>query len=190
MINNQVTLKINNVTLKSKIQRTAVSDAFWLLMLGILLGMSPGQAMAVLGKTPPASVVPFASPSSGLPSAASGAKRLSATSASQSGLYTTHETQLESGTVVREYATATGPVFAVSWSGPVLPDLDALLGGYFSAFQLETDRARSQGRRGSPVNMMHDGLVVRSNGRMRNFFGHAYVPALIPAGVSINDVFQ
>jgi hypothetical protein len=32
--------------------------------------------------------------------------------------------------------------------------------------------------------------VVRSNGRMRNFFGDAQAPALIPSGVNIHDVLQ
>jgi hypothetical protein len=34
------------------------------------------------------------------------------------------------------------------------------------------------------------GLVVESSGRMRNFFGHAYAPDLIPAGVTVQDVLQ
>ena len=36
--------------------------------------------------------------------------------------------------------------------------------------------------------MARDGLVLRSNGRMRQFFGYAYAPALVPAGLNIQDV--
>ena len=110
--------------------------------------------------------------------------------AARAGSYTVHKTQLENGTTVHEYATPAGPVFAVAWQGPVLPDLDVLLGGYFNTFKLETEQARLLGRRGAPVDMTRDGLVVRSNGRMRNFFGHAYAIDLVPAGLAIKDVLE
>ena len=104
--------------------------------------------------------------------------------------YTVHELQLETGTVVREFASASGQVFALAWRGPVLPDLNQWLGSYFGAFKQEADQQRLAGRRGAPINLAQAGLVVRSNGRMRNFFGHAYVPALVPPTVNINEVFQ
>ena len=104
--------------------------------------------------------------------------------------YTVHEAQLETGTVVREYASASGQVFAVTWRGPVLPDLNQWLGGYFGVFKQGTDQSRLAGRRGASVNLVQEGLVVQSNGRMRNFFGHAYVPALVPLSFEINDVLQ
>ena len=100
------------------------------------------------------------------------------------------ETLLDSGTTVREYAASAGPVFAISWSGPVLPELGTLMGDYFSTFTLEAGRARAQGRRGSPFVMDRDGLVVRSGGRMGSFSGYAYAPGLVPANVNINDVVQ
>jgi hypothetical protein len=104
--------------------------------------------------------------------------------------YKVHEVQLETGTVVREFAGASGQVFALTWRGPVLPDLSQWLGGYFGAFRRETDQQRVAGRRGAPINLVQSDLVVRSNGRMRNFFGHAYVPALVPPAVNINEVLQ
>ncbi len=69
-----------------------------------------------------------------------------------------------------------------------MPDLTLLLGDYFKTFKLETEQARLRGRRGSPVNIERADLIVRSNGRMRGFFGYAYVPGLVPAGVNIQDV--
>ncbi len=100
------------------------------------------------------------------------------------------ETLLDSGTTVREYAASAGPVFAISWSGPVLPELGTLMGDYFSTFTVEARRVRAQGRRGSPFVMDRDGLVVRSGGRMGSFSGYAYAPGLVPANVNINDVVQ
>ena len=123
-------------------------------------------------------------------SPAPGARMLALAPVLKPALYTIEETQLDNGTRVREYATPAGLVFAVAWQGPVLPDLSVLLGNYFNAFKLETDQARLLGRRGAPVDMLRDTLVVRSNGRMRNFFGHAYATDLIPPGVSVKDILQ
>jgi hypothetical protein len=100
-------------------------------------------------------------------------------------LYTVQETQLESRTVVREYATPAGQVFAVTWKGPVLPNLQTLLGGYFPAFEQETAQARQAGRQRSRVLLQTPALVVQSSGRMGRFSGHAYAPDLVPAGVDI-----
>jgi hypothetical protein len=97
---------------------------------------------------------------------------------------------LETGTTVREFVTPVGAVFAATWRGPVLPDLGGLLGDYFKIFKAETDQIRTLGKRGSPVSIQRSDLVVSSSGRMRNFFGYAYAPALIPTGVNINDLLQ
>ncbi|MHB8950207.1 MAG: DUF2844 domain-containing protein [Rhodoferax sp.] len=154
------------------------------LLLGLLLAVCAGAASATLGLSP--GVAGAASASSAPPAA----RMQAVTPTDSNSLYTQHEVQLESGTVVREFATADGVVFAVSWQGPVLPDLSALLGGYFNTFKLEADRVRLSGRRGGPLSVQQADLVVQSGGRMRHFFGHAYAPSLIPAGVNIKDVLQ
>ena len=154
------------------------------LLLGLLLAISAGAATATLGQSP--SVAGAGAASAAVPAA----KMQAVTPVAPSSLYTLHEVQLENGTSVREYATPAGIVFAVSWQGPVLPDLRALLGNYFNTFKLETERVRITGRRGGPVSIDHADLVVQSSGRMRNFFGHAYAPTLIPAGLNIKDVLQ
>ncbi len=100
------------------------------------------------------------------------------------------ELVLETGTAVQEYSNAAGVVFAMTWRGPVLPDLSVLLGDYFTTFKTEMEQARAQGKRGSPATVARAKLVVHSSGRMRNFYGYAYAPDLIPVGVSISDVLQ
>jgi hypothetical protein len=152
-------------------------------VLGLTLALSATQALAALGQAP--SIAPPSSAAS-----APAARTLAATSVPRAGLYISHSQQLENGTVVQEYATPAGLVFAVSWRGPVLPDLSLLLGEFFSGYKLETDQARALGKRGSPVNLMSKKLIVRSTGRMRSFAGYAYAPELIPAGVNIHDVLQ
>lgn len=162
-------------------------DSVRRLLLCAVLAGGAAPAMAALGQAPSMPLV-SAAPSTSSP--APGAKLLSATPAGRSGLYTIHTSELDSGTSVREYATPAGVVFAVSWRGPVLPDLNALLGEYYKTFRAQAQQARAAGRRGSPVALEADALVVRSNGRMRNFFGSAYAPGLIPADVNIKDVLE
>ncbi|WP_198971138.1 DUF2844 domain-containing protein [Xylophilus sp. ASV27] len=109
----------------------------------------------------------------------------SALRSSTGSSYTVHEYTLDSGTVVREYAQS-GTVFAVSWEGPVLPNLQQLLGpDHFTTF---TAAARSRGRSGGPLVLQQSGLVLRSTGHMRAFAGQAYLPGQLPQGVSIDDI--
>ncbi len=100
------------------------------------------------------------------------------------------ESLLANGTTVKEYATPQGRVFAVSWRGPVLPDFSALLGTHFPTFRQSAERAREQGVRNSTLALNHGGLVMRSTGRMRAFEGFAYLPALVPDGVVIDELLQ
>lgn len=160
------------------------SDQLRVLWLVLLLGVGADKVHAALGQAPATPTV-----TSPVPQAPS-AKMLALNRTAQATSYTRHEVLLENGTLINEYATSEGMVFAVSWRGPILPDLSSLLGGYFQAFKVQAERLRLVGRRGSPINIETDGLVVRSNGRMRNFFGHAYAPDLIPPGVDIKDVLH
>ena len=102
------------------------------------------------------------------------------------GLYTRHTRTLESGTLIQEYASLAGQVFAVTWEGPVLPDLPSLLGSHYGSFKAAAEEARQAGFRGAPVNLVRAGLVLRANGRMGHFFGHAYLPVWLPAGLNID----
>jgi len=150
-------------------------------LCGLALSLIGTESSAALGKGPSTLL---ASPASSAPTA----RKLAATSGARTIAYTQHAVQLENATTVQEYATPAGLVFAVAWRGPVLPDLSVLLGDYFGSFKAETELARSIGKRGSPVTLVSDKLVVSSSGRMRGFFGYAYAPDLIPAGLEIKDV--
>lgn len=99
--------------------------------------------------------------------------------------YTVHELRLPSGTVVREYLSAGGAVFAIAWSGPAMPDLRQLLGAFFDTY---TEAARTQQAGAGPLEVRQGGLVVESGGRMRAFFGRAYLPAAMPAGVALDEI--
>jgi hypothetical protein len=102
------------------------------------------------------------------------------------GEYTLHETTLPNGTTVRQYLSADGVVFAVSWSGPFKPDLRQLLGAHF-----DTMVARQSGHvhAGKPlVSQQNADLVIESGGHPRSFRGRAYLPAALPAGMSPDTI--
>jgi hypothetical protein len=86
--------------------------------------------------------------------------------------------ELASGTTVQQFLDARGTVFAVTWSGPFLPDLRSLLGTHFQT--LEQQQAAGASR--SAVVVRRDDLVLVSAGRMGAFEGRAWLPRLLPAG--------
>jgi hypothetical protein len=104
---------------------------------------------------------------------------------SQAALYTVHEMQTPYGTTVREFASPAGTVFAVTWQGPFLPDLRQTLGTYFPIYQT-APRTGPLGH--SHVAVERSDLVVRSGGHQRSFSGLAYVPKLMPAGISVDQL--
>ncbi len=102
-----------------------------------------------------------------------------------SGTVAKQELQLPSGTVVTEYLTNDGLVFAVTWHGPVLPDLHQVLGNYFVNYQ---SAARQPVVRHRLVRLTSPDIVIESSGKMRAFTGRAWVPTLLPSGVTSADI--
>ena len=100
--------------------------------------------------------------------------------------YTVHEIESDS-TTVREYISPSGIVFAIAWNGLVHPDLTHLLGSYASEYQRALKQTPRQPDR-RRLRVKTDGLVVEKWGHMRNLQGRAYVPALIPLGVSVDEI--
>lgn len=88
---------------------------------------------------------------------------------------------------VREFLNQDGAVFAVSWSGPVLPDLQQLLGPHFAEYSSALAALAHPGLQRS-VRVASSGLVVESGGHMRAYAGRAYLPARIPSGVSVAEL--
>ncbi|MBI4996204.1 MAG: DUF2844 domain-containing protein [Rhodocyclales bacterium] len=99
--------------------------------------------------------------------------------------YTIQDIQARGGVAVREYVTADGRVFAVAWSGPVMPDLVELLSAYFPPYREEVQK---RGPSRAPVVIRRDDLVVESGGHMRSFRGRAYLPGMLPTDMSIDEI--
>ncbi len=79
------------------------------------------------------------------------------------------------GVVVTQYVNAQDVVFAISWDGPIKPDLRQLLGSYF-----RVDATLNP--IGNVSEQASGDLVVVSRGSMPHFQGHAYLASDMPAG--------
>ena len=99
--------------------------------------------------------------------------------------FSVYELQAPSGTLIKEYVSPAGLVFAVTWEGPFLPDLRQLLGDYFGQF---TNSANAR-HAGLGSRMIHQpAFIARTGGHMRALFGRALAPLLFPQGVSTEDI--
>jgi len=110
-------------------------------------------------------------------------KRVSKTA--RSG-YTVQELRSDSVTL-REYVSPAGIIFAIAWNGLIHPDLTQLLGAYADEYRTTLRNVpRELGRRRQKVETNQ--VVVETWGQMRNLKGRCYVPALIPSGVSVDEI--
>jgi len=99
--------------------------------------------------------------------------------------FAVHEIHVPSGTVVKEYVSPAGMVFAVSWQGPSMPALQQVLGRYFDQY---AGAVRSRAVGPGPGRTQGSDLVVQSGGHMRAFFGRAYVQQMLPRGVLAEEI--
>jgi hypothetical protein len=103
------------------------------------------------------------------------------------GLVDYRETTDPHGIVVRQYVDSSGAVYAISWRGPAMPNVQALLGAYFARFQNGANS--SVGDAGLHAARVADGdLVVENRVRLREFVGRAWLASALPAGVSSSDI--
>jgi hypothetical protein len=100
--------------------------------------------------------------------------------------YKLHQITSANGAVVREYVSPDGKVFGISWQAPLAPNLQQLLGSYFT--QVQRANPSQTRRRGGPWVVRTDDFVFVSGGHMRSFHGRAYVPSLLPKNVSAEVV--
>ena len=107
----------------------------------------------------------------------------------QFSAFTIHQIKVPIGTVVREYVSPAGTVFAVGWTGPFLPDLQQLFGNYFDQYSagVKAEKASYVGRH--PLNVQTPGLVVQMTGHVRDYHGHAYLPNQVPVGVKTEELW-
>lgn len=102
--------------------------------------------------------------------------------------YTVHEIHAANGVVMREFVSPAGKVFGIAWQGPWPPDLRQFLATYFDHFQ-QAAQAQVKSHPGRRALMIHEpGLVLESGGHVRDFAGRAYIPEMVPQGVSTDEI--
>jgi Protein of unknown function (DUF2844) len=98
-------------------------------------------------------------------------------------LYTIQEITT-SELVVREYESS-DTVFAVVWRGRRPPNLVSLLGSYFQEYQEAAAAAASNGPRMRGMTRIQGSrVVVETGGHPGDVRGRAYIPSLLPPGVT------
>ncbi|GGP20660.1 DUF2844 domain-containing protein [Silvimonas iriomotensis] len=144
---------------------------------GVLLMAVPCFAHAVLGGAPATTTA--------AQTALKASAKAAGASQSSNAAFTVNTLQTSLGTTITEYVGTDGKVFAVSWTGPQMPDLRTLLGTYFTQVS-ENATVRHAGHSANLVNTSD--LVVQSGGKPLAYHGRAWVPAMLPAGVSTDDI--
>ena len=98
--------------------------------------------------------------------------------------YTVHELTDPMNGLVREYVAPGGQVFAVTWHGPTMPNLQQIMGVHFDTLA----NIRHQPGARTHVAAQSGNLVFESAGHLRSFHGRAYLADAIPAGVTADDI--
>jgi Protein of unknown function (DUF2844) len=145
---------------------------FALLAALLTSALGPNIAAAALGE-PESSIQ------------ADAAKFQGAVNSSEHLTYRVDEITLASGTLVREYVSQSGAIFAIVWHGPTIPNLRQALGKYFDNYVAAAKNAPVNHRR---LDISQTDLVVHASGHMRAFSGIAYLPQAIPSGVSVGEL--
>jgi hypothetical protein len=164
----------------------------WLPGLAIIsLGLIANTAVAALGSFPLTGANPHVASNVMRSAAEMKASTVlqadaASTPSSANPAYSVNVVTLSSGTVVREYvATASNTVFAVSWTGGLQPSYKDILGSYSERY-LKPSGSDVIGVAGlSQRSLSAPDLMVRSFGHMGHFSGYAWLPAEVPAGVSL-----
>jgi hypothetical protein len=101
--------------------------------------------------------------------------------------YLIEQISIGSGMRIREFLNRDGIVFAVSWSGPAVPELQRLLGVHYPDYVAAVAALDRPGLHRS-LRIVTPDLVVEAGGHLRAYQGRAYLPTLIPAGVAAADL--
>ena len=88
------------------------------------------------------------------------------------------------GVKAREFSGPSGRIFAMTWSTHGMPYIKDLYAGYFPGY-LAWIHAHPQPGYVPALSVQTQDLRAHMEGHMGDWFGSAYVPALIPPGVDL-----
>ena len=148
------------------------------------LGGAPGTGSATVQRATPPSATARATATTATATTTATAARAASAPASAAP-YSVHQSLDANGVAIREYVLPSNVVFAVTWDGPIRPDMTALLGSYFPSY---VSAGQNRGRGTGPLVEGSDAFRVESAGRLGRFYGMAWLPRLMPAGVRPGDL--
>lgn len=96
--------------------------------------------------------------------------------------------QMQVGAVtIKEFADASGQIFAISWRGTKYPKLDSLLGRFYAEYAGK-QKTTPKGRRFPHHDINTDNVTVSFAGHAPFLFGSAILNGHLPAGVNPGDL--
>lgn len=92
------------------------------------------------------------------------------------------------GTLVREYVSPAGRVFAIAWEGHFVPEMEHFLGPLFEEYSkaLRAEHAVHGWR--EPLLIHTPALVFEAGGHMGWYYGRSYVGSQVPNGFPIDEI--
>lgn len=102
--------------------------------------------------------------------------------------YSVYESKNKQNTI-HQYADSSGRVFAVTWQGKSMPNMDSTLGTAYHQQYLEAKAQQKPHQYGLRMSYVTTpSLVVQTFGIGQNFSGKAYLSNAVPNEVNINEV--
>jgi hypothetical protein len=92
------------------------------------------------------------------------------------------------GTTINEYATRDGLIFACAWQGPTMPDLTRILGPYAERYRANAAAQFNATGHLHASRVEQPDVIIEAGGQMRSYVGRAWLPAALPADVSLADL--
>jgi len=99
-----------------------------------------------------------------------------------------HEITQTDGSIIREFLSPSGIVYAVAWQTHFKPDLGALFGQHAAHYAVAAKEAMKTPGIKRNVVLQGSDLVVHATSHYNVFIGQAYVPSLVPVGVDVHDL--
>ena len=153
-------------------QRSNVRNLRWHLAAMVAAGLLSAGAHAELGGAP--TIVQ--TDARALPGA---------TTVEHAANFDRHQITQADGSVVREYVSPRGTVFAVAWSGRTTPDLKTLLGAHYATYTAALAKQRPSHH---VLTVTTPDLVVTIVRYQHTGSGSASLPAEVPAGVLVGEL--
>ena len=166
----------------TKFSHTAASAFLGIALL--VVGASPRPAHAALGENADSVAADAAIfEANGVRHA-----RRSALNAPALTAYSVEQMTTPSGIAVNEYIGPDGRVFAITWRGRTPPNLATLLGAYFTQYQHAANAGGLTAYGLHHASVRGSEVVVETAGHMRDMWGRAFLPAMLPSGVDQSEI--